>query len=67
MATLIPIKNPSVRNTLKITLHDAVRDENGKAIPNKFKKGSHSFVAPNASQDVWLDTGRGIFIEEMPV
>lgn len=67
MATLIPIKNVSKRNTLKITLHDAQRDEKtGKIIPNKYKKGSHTFVAPEASQDIWLDQGRGVFLEEMP-
>lgn len=67
MATLIPIKNPSPRNTLKITLHDAVRDEKtGKIIPSKWKKGSHTFLAPGGTQDIWLDTGRGVFLEEMP-
>lgn len=67
MATLISIKNPSKRHTLKVTLHDAQRDEkSGKVIPNKFKKGSHTFIAPDASQDVWLDAGRGVFLEEMP-
>jgi hypothetical protein len=67
MATLLPIQNSSKRNTLKITIHDAVRDEkSGKIVPNKWKKGSHTFLAPNATQDVWLDTGRGVFLEEMP-
>ena len=67
MSTLINIPNPSKRNTLKITIHDAVRDDKTqKVIPNKWKKGSHTFLAPGATQDIWLDAGRGVFLEEMP-
>jgi hypothetical protein len=67
MAMLMQIKNPSKNRTLKITVHDAARDEKtGKIVPNKYKKGSHTFVAPDAAQDIWLDTGRGVFLEEMP-
>jgi hypothetical protein len=68
MAIQLNVKNPSLRNTLKITQHDAVRDEkNGnKIVPNKWKKGAHKFLPPNQSTDIWLDSGLGIFIEEMP-
>jgi hypothetical protein len=67
MATLIPITNPSKLHTLKVTINDAVRDDKTqKIIPNKYKKGSHTFLAPGATQDIWLDAGRGVFLEEMP-
>jgi hypothetical protein len=73
MAIHVVYKNPSISNGIKITMQDAVRDDKNKIIPGKFKKGAVKFVKPanrgQPGEDVveyWLDTGRGVLVEEMP-
>jgi hypothetical protein len=68
MSMQILIRNPSLRNKLKVTQHDAVRDEKtNKLIPNKYRKGNVMFIEPQQTVGVWIDSsGVGVFLEESP-
>jgi hypothetical protein len=75
MAIHVSYRNPSLSNGIKVTIHDGLRDADGK-LTGKFKKGAVKFVgkagAKNPDQspadivDYWLDAGRGAFVEELP-
>jgi hypothetical protein len=74
MAIRVTYQNPSVTNGIKVTIHDGVRNEEGK-LTGKFKRGAVKFVKPKGRGapgedvvDYWLDAqgGRGAFVEELP-
>lgn len=62
----VPIMNSSARHTLKATIQDGIRDEKTLKLTGKYKKGTHIFIPPGKSQDIWLDQGKAILLEEMP-
>jgi hypothetical protein len=77
MAIRVTYQNPSSSNGIKITVHNGVRDKEGK-LTGKFSKGNVKFVqqrgrknpdnSPADIVDYWLDAAGGLsaFVEEMP-
>jgi hypothetical protein len=74
MAIRVTYQNPSISNGIKITVHNGVRDKEGK-LTGKFVKGYVKFVKQKGRGqpgedvvDYWLDAAGGLsaFVEELP-
>jgi hypothetical protein len=74
MAIRVTYQNPSITNGIKVTIHNGLRDKDGK-LTGKFQKGAVKFVkakgrgAPGEDVvDYWLDASGGLsaFVEELP-
>jgi hypothetical protein len=73
MATQISFRNPSVTNSVKMVMQDAVmvKDPKDDKAPPKFNGQwrsvpTYSIVKPNENGTAYVGPGRRVIIEEMP-
>lgn len=71
MATNVQFRNPSIRNSVRITQQDSSKEDikdpkQGTITRLKWQTVAHVDVKPNEHADFWVGATRRVIIEEIP-